>query len=137
MKQADVKIGETYYTKIGDRQEKVVVVDQINDVYSGRVRFRVRKAKAGSPVLPKSRASSALWPLEKYEAMVREVHAKPRPVEAATLFPVGSMVFVDGAQARITQVFPEGSSSYEFPHYKVSFVGGDQNVAVALHRVTI
>lgn len=64
MKQADVKIGATYLTKIGDRQAKVVVVDQVNDCYSGRVKFRIRKAVEGSPVLPKYRAASALHPLD-------------------------------------------------------------------------
>lgn len=129
MKQADVKIGETYLTKIGDRQVAVVVVDQINDIYSGRVRFRVRKAQADSPVLPKSRAASALHP-----TAVRAVTPKTRPVESATLFPVGAVVLVDGARVKIAQVFPEGSTSYMFPHYKVNFEDGDQNVAIALHR---
>lgn len=50
-------------------------------------------------------------------------------------FPVGARILVDGSrEALIAQAFPEGSSSFLFPHYKVHFVGGDRNVAVALHR---
>ena len=53
-------------------------------------------------------------------------------------FPVGALVLVDGERyARVGQSFPEGSSSYMFPHYKVHFVGGDQNVAVNVNRVGV
>lgn len=55
-----------------------------------------------------------------------------------TTFPVGARVLVDGRdEARVTQAFPEGSSSYLFPHYKVDFKGGDQNVAVAMKRIGV
>jgi hypothetical protein len=57
---------------------------------------------------------------------------------AKNIFPVGARVYVDGRhEARVAQSFPEGSSSFMFPHYKVHFIGGDQNVAVALHRVGV
>lgn len=53
-------------------------------------------------------------------------------------FPVGARVLVDGRdEAIVAQAFPEGSSSYLFPHYKVHFVGGDRNVAVAMKRVGV
>ncbi len=53
-------------------------------------------------------------------------------------FPVGAKVYVDGVDlAVVNQAFPEGSSSYPFPHYKVSFVGGDKNVAIATRRVGV
>ena len=50
----------------------------------------------------------------------------------------GSLVLVDGRdKARVTGKFLEeyGSSSYMFPHYKVDFIDGDQNVAVSYKRV--
>jgi hypothetical protein len=54
------------------------------------------------------------------------------------IFPVGARVYVDGRdEVRIAQSFPDGSSSYMFPHYKVHFIQGDQNVTVALHRVGV
>lgn len=54
------------------------------------------------------------------------------------IFPVGSRVLVDGRdEAIVRQVFPEGSSSYLFPHYKVDFVDGDRNVAVRWDRVGV
>jgi len=55
-----------------------------------------------------------------------------------SLFPPGAKVLVDGRDlAIVRQAFPEGSSSHLFPHYKLDFVGGDRNVAVALKRVGI
>lgn len=58
------------------------------------------------------------------------------PVRRA--FPVGALVLVDGRdEARVAQVFPDGSSSYAWPHYKVHFVGGDRNVAVSMTRVGV
>lgn len=54
------------------------------------------------------------------------------------LFPVGAKVYVDGRDlAIIAQVFPEGSASYLFPHYKVDFVNGDKNVAVCIGKVGV
>lgn len=53
-------------------------------------------------------------------------------------FPVGAKVYVDGWDTvRIAQVFPEGSSSFMFPHYKVNYLNGDQNVAVSMNRVGV
>lgn len=55
-----------------------------------------------------------------------------------TYFPVGARVLVDGRdEARVAQVFPESSSSFLFPHYKLHFRGGDQNVAVSMKRVGV
>jgi hypothetical protein len=64
--------------------------------------------------------------------------ADPAPRGAASIFPVGARVLVDGKyQARVLQAFPEGSSSYLFPHYKLDIVGGDKNVAMAMKRVGV
>lgn len=53
-------------------------------------------------------------------------------------FPPGARVLVDGRDAAIVkQAFPEGSSSFLFPHYKLDIVGGDKNVAVAMKRVGV
>jgi len=54
------------------------------------------------------------------------------------VFPVGAKVLVDGRYlARVKQAFPEGSSSFLFPHYKLDFVGGDKNVTIAMSRVGV
>jgi len=50
-------------------------------------------------------------------------------------FSSGDRVKIDGQIAIVRQCFPEGSSSYFFPHCKVDFVGGDKNVAVNIARV--
>lgn len=53
-------------------------------------------------------------------------------------FPIGARVYVDGRdEAIVKQAFPEGSSSYMWAHYKVDFIDGDRNVAVALARVGV
>lgn len=59
-------------------------------------------------------------------------------------FPVGARVLVDSPVHQVHQdnaivraYFPEGSSSYLFPQYKVDFVGGDKNVAVHVNRVSV
>lgn len=55
-----------------------------------------------------------------------------------TTFPVGARVLVDGRdEVRVTQAFPEGSSSHLFPHYRVDFKGGDRNVAVSMKRIGV
>ncbi len=52
--------------------------------------------------------------------------------------PVGQAVYVDGQDwAKIVGVFPEGSTSYLFPHYKVDIFHGDKNVAVKMDRVGV
>lgn len=57
---------------------------------------------------------------------------------ASSIFPVGAVVLIDGRErAKVCAAFPEGSTSYSFPHYKVDIVNGDQNVAVALNRVSV
>lgn len=54
------------------------------------------------------------------------------------VFPYNARVLVDGQdEAIVKQAFPEGSSSFMFPHYKLDFVGGDKNVAVGMHRVGV
>jgi hypothetical protein len=55
-----------------------------------------------------------------------------------TGFPTGAMVLIDGTvRARVLQHFPEGSSSYMFPHYKVDVIQGDRNIAVSETRVGV
>ena len=55
----------------------------------------------------------------------------------APAFPVGATVYVDKRRrARVRAAFPEGSTSYSFPHYRVDF-GGEKNVAVAWSRVSV
>ena len=53
------------------------------------------------------------------------------------VFPVGARVKIrpHGDEAIVRQAFPEGSTSYLFPHYKVDVIGGDKNCAVAFDRV--
>lgn len=61
-----------------------------------------------------------------------------RATQSQTHFPVGARVFIDGRDSAIVkQVFPQGSTSYLFPHYKVDFVMGDKNVAVSMARVGV
>jgi len=63
MKQANVQVGQVYLTRITPHVslQEVVVVDQIQDCYSGRVKFRIRRNLPGSGVLPKARSASALY----------------------------------------------------------------------------
>ena len=70
MKQANVKIGQVYLTKITPHVtlQEVVVVDQIQDSFNGRVRFRIRRNFSGAAVLPKSRSASALHELPQSTA---------------------------------------------------------------------
>jgi hypothetical protein len=58
--------------------------------------------------------------------------------KSKTGFPTGAMVLIDGTvRARVLQHFPQGSSSYMFPHYKVDVIQGDRNIAVAETRVGV
>lgn len=58
------------------------------------------------------------------------------PTERA--FPIGARVLVDGRdEAIVRQVFPKGSTSYLFPHYKLDIIRGDKNVAVSMKRVGV
>ncbi len=50
-------------------------------------------------------------------------------------FPVGARVQVDGVVAVVKAYWPEGTSSFLCPHYKLDFLGGDRNVAVHVSRV--
>ena len=55
-----------------------------------------------------------------------------------TVFPVGARVYIDGRDLAIVRAaFPEGSSSYLFPHYKVDVLAGDKNMAVAMSRIGV
>lgn len=51
---------------------------------------------------------------------------------------IGATVTVDGGyRAVIRDVFPEGSTSYPFPHYKIDYFDGDKGVAIGFHRVHV
>jgi hypothetical protein len=51
-------------------------------------------------------------------------------------FRPGALVLVDGRdKASVRAAWPEGSTSYAFPHYTVDILDGDQNVAVAAKRL--
>jgi hypothetical protein len=53
-------------------------------------------------------------------------------------FPHGAKVLIDGeVLATVKQCFPEGSSSYLFPHYKVDVIDGDKNMAVSMSRISV
>jgi 4'-phosphopantetheinyl transferase EntD len=53
-------------------------------------------------------------------------------------FPHNARVLVDGRdEALVKAAFPEGSTSFLFPHYKLDFINGDQNVAVNMSRVGV
>ncbi len=52
-------------------------------------------------------------------------------------FPIGARVLVDGVPAIVKAYWPEGTSSFLFPHYKLDFIGGDRNVAVHVSRVGV
>lgn len=58
--------------------------------------------------------------------------------KSKTSFPTGAIVLIDGTvRARVLQHFPEGSSAYLFPHYKVDVIQGDRNVAISVERVGV
>lgn len=53
-------------------------------------------------------------------------------------FPPGARVLADGRdEVRVRQFFPDGLSSYMFPHYKVDYIGGDKNVAISVSRIGV
>jgi hypothetical protein len=55
-----------------------------------------------------------------------------------TAFPSGARVLIDGrGEAIVRQAFPEGSTSYLFPHYKVDIIKGDTNVAIRWDRIGV
>ncbi len=58
MQRKDIKVGETYYCKIGDSRHQVVVVGEV-EVDSKCSRWRVRRV-GESKDLPKLRTSSAI-----------------------------------------------------------------------------
>jgi len=52
--------------------------------------------------------------------------------------PPGAVVLIDGVvRATVVQAFPEGSTSYAFPHYRVNIQGGDRSAAIAMNRCTV
>jgi hypothetical protein len=54
------------------------------------------------------------------------------------LFPPGARVLIDGRDAAtVRQAFPEGSTSYAFPHYRLDVEHGDRNIAVAVDRIGV
>jgi hypothetical protein len=54
------------------------------------------------------------------------------------MFPIGARVLIDGQdEAIIKEVFPQGSTSFLFPHYKVDVIGGDRNVTVSMKRINV
>ena len=55
-----------------------------------------------------------------------------------TGFPPGARVLVDGRdEVIVRQFFPTGSTGHMFPHYIVSFIGGDRNVAISVKRIGV
>jgi hypothetical protein len=57
---------------------------------------------------------------------------------AKQLFPIGARVLVDGrTEAIVKSAWPEGSTFYLYPHYKLDFVGGDRGVVVRAARVGV
>lgn len=86
--------------------------------------------------------SRAFW--SEHALIVDDVRSNTRHIAGEStgaghgFFPSGARVLVDGRDEAIVKTcFPEGSSSYMFPHYKVDFVGGDKGVVVALKRVGV
>ena len=68
MKQADVKVGEVYLTKVGEYMVKVKVLDSVYSAFgkNNRVRFRVARIDIDGAVafaLPKARTAAALHPI--------------------------------------------------------------------------
>jgi hypothetical protein len=58
--------------------------------------------------------------------------------EAKTTLVPGARALVDGRdEVKIRQAFPNGSSSFLFPHYKVDYIGGDKNIAVPWGQVSV
>jgi hypothetical protein len=54
------------------------------------------------------------------------------------IFQPGARVYLDGTDvAVVREAFPEGSSSFLFPHYKVDILRGDRNVAIHMSRVGV
>ncbi len=54
-----------------------------------------------------------------------------------TLVP-GARAYLDGRYLVVVKAaYPQGSSSFLFPHYKIDMVGGDRNVAVSMDRIGI
>jgi 3D (Asp-Asp-Asp) domain-containing protein len=65
-------------------------------------------------------------------------HAKPLVFDLPSVFPVGARVLVDGIEeAIVKQAFPEGSTSYGFPHYVLKHVGDGEQFVVQFKRVGV
>ena len=109
---------------------------------------------------------SVSWPLPDRRTKPRSLHADPSrvppvrsesrrrvdstrraalfaivgaPMTTGSHFPPGARVLVDGRdEAIVIQAFPEGSTSYLFPHYKLRVIGSYAEVfAVAMPRVGV
>jgi hypothetical protein len=67
----------------------------------------------------------------------RAPRLRRRPGRArAHIFPSGAKVYVDGQYtAKVLQAFPQGSTSYLFPHYQVQI--GNETSVVAMNRVGV
>jgi hypothetical protein len=91
--------------------------------------------EAGKPADPTENMTpedAAKWKTE------HEKHKDNFTKAADHVFPHGARVLVDGRdEAIVKQAFPQGSTSYMFPHYKLDIVDGDKNVAVAMNRVGV
>ncbi len=92
MKQKDIVIGQTYTTKVGEHQVRVVVMERRTDSFSNRARFLVRRLEE-ERVLPKTRAASALhecnpadWDPQNFDPRTRTVYARMADVLTALVF---------------------------------------------------
>jgi hypothetical protein len=71
---------------------------------------------------------------------MRRHRLKRRYGHAKHFFPPGARVLIDGRdEAIVIQAFPEGSTSYLFPHYKLRSKGSgfSEVFAVAANRVGV
>lgn len=61
-----------------------------------------------------------------------------RTARTTKIFPPGAKVYINGrVLAKVREAFPEGSTSYSHPHYKVDIQGGERNVAVPFDQVGV
>lgn len=70
---------------------------------------------------------------EMPESEAGEPSAKENP---RRVFPPGVRVLIDGRdEAIVREAFPQGSTSFLPPHYRVDVIDGDKNVKVAMGRI--
>ena len=93
-------------------------------------------------VEPAAVAPPAALPVRRVRAM-RSWTSRPEktrlpPSVVRSFFPIGARVLIDGAQVAIVrEIFPEGSTSYAFPHYRLRCVGSMDDCCLALERVSV